>query len=501
MLPIALLISILGFVTLVVGLRGRVAQRGVFCRKCRFDLAGIKLDTSQAICPECGRSVGKHGTTRLIRRAKRKGVLVVGITICLLGFGLATIHFTGKSASMYAVMPDRVVLMASQWGSDEALDELLVRLSSANQTQKWLWDESIRHALEFQADTTLKWDPRRGEVVSLAWRSNRLNEKQIAQFVRNGIVSEVVMRDRYRVGDQLIRGDVIFAQTRLKVLTLYRTGFMHHLSITRVGGIFQGEEWQTMAGGSARMELMLPPRAGGAGVLLGSSISVPPEIEQLMQPGDEFEVFIEFMSELKHMSDGSIIETLPTRFTHMIAVLESDDLLVDVHDDPSIVQSVRTNCTITPFFGIKQGISSTQLKPVAQSSIIFTNLLHGVAGRVYLRNHTDGELFEAGWLTQNGLTNLKPGREQRVAHAITLLINEWEEDQYEAFQRVTRDGAVDVVFKSDPDVAALNPRLTGIIDVDMEFIGVPLMWFETKGELHEAEQQAKSIPASEPDGG
>ena len=50
MLAIGLTLLVAAIILLLLALRGRTIARGRFCRKCRFDLAGL---TAPAACPEC----------------------------------------------------------------------------------------------------------------------------------------------------------------------------------------------------------------------------------------------------------------------------------------------------------------------------------------------------------------------------------------------------------------------------------------------------------------
>ncbi|MEZ6164341.1 MAG: zinc ribbon domain-containing protein [Phycisphaerales bacterium] len=143
MLIVSLILILIGLALLVLAMRGRIVARGSFCRACGFDLHGLMADDEASKCPECGREVGKPGTTRAIRKARSRRLLVVSIVLLLIGSGLSVMHFSGNASSFYSAMPHRIVLSASKWGDDDAIDELIARLSPKQQTPEWVWEDAI----------------------------------------------------------------------------------------------------------------------------------------------------------------------------------------------------------------------------------------------------------------------------------------------------------------------------------------------------------------------
>ena len=75
---------VLGVLTIVVGMRGRLNEHPV-CRKCGFDLFGTLPD--RGTCPECGADLGNAGSVRVGERRRRPRVVAGGVLI--LGMGLA----------------------------------------------------------------------------------------------------------------------------------------------------------------------------------------------------------------------------------------------------------------------------------------------------------------------------------------------------------------------------------------------------------------------------
>lgn len=113
-----------------IGLRGRVTQRGRFCRWCRFDLAGIDTDDPGARCTECGRPVNSPEARRSTLRIPRRWPIIAAAVILLLYGGVGAIVLSGSAPAVLARMPSGIVLASARWRNDAALDELMRRLGA-----------------------------------------------------------------------------------------------------------------------------------------------------------------------------------------------------------------------------------------------------------------------------------------------------------------------------------------------------------------------------------
>ena len=67
------------------GLTGPFISTPSVCAKCRYDLVG--LGDAAAICPECGASLLRRGAVRTRQRRRRRGSLLIGLTLLLVGVG------------------------------------------------------------------------------------------------------------------------------------------------------------------------------------------------------------------------------------------------------------------------------------------------------------------------------------------------------------------------------------------------------------------------------
>ncbi|CAN0595514.1 unnamed protein product, partial [Laminaria digitata] len=175
-------------------------------------------------------------------------------------------------------------------------------------------------------------------------------------------------------------------------------------------------------------------------------------------------------------SDASEIPMEPIRFTQRVTVVGSDEPIVEVVRDPISAKQLLEGTSISPILGLRTDAPDRQAYDDAGGfSLNFTQRPRAIAGTLSLRHHLGGELFEATTLnvvatperTGQGIWNFMSG------HSISIDPNDHERNAM--YQRVTRDGVVDVIFRTDPQAASMNPKITQIVDVDMIFPGVPVV--------------------------
>ena len=481
MIFIAIILVLIALLLLVIGLRGRIVGRGVFCRGCGFDLEGIDHHKTDSLCPECGRSVADPGATRAIRRAKRKGMLVVGMILCVQGIGLAGVQLSGNSASLYAVMPDRVVLKASQWGDNDAIDELIVRLNPKSKPAEWVWEEAIDAALAYQADESQKWKPQWGEVFSLAMQGNRLSDAQIAKMIRNGIQIDVWLRDKIRPGDSYVGYLCEQRSKRLSALARYDTGFMLRVGMSSGGMIEDAVENPNVNnGGASSGTSFIFNTSGPTGMMAtGSGVMLPKSLRSKLQVGDTFEVYMDVQITLRSTTVDREIKAEPFRFTQRVEVVGEDEQIVDVIQDPTAARQFIEGLQIEPIMAMSaEKVMRGMQREVANSSVVFSAKPRSVSGTLYLRHHTDGELFEASRIVTDARPvdpNQNPTAQFRHSYQISVQIDEDDLARREAFNRVVHDGVVDVVFLTDPSPAETNPKIDEVVDLQLVFVGVPVI--------------------------
>jgi hypothetical protein len=503
MLFIACAVLLISLALLVLGWRGRVSGRGVYCRSCRFDLGGIDISLDDARCPECGRSISSTHAPRSVVRSKCRPMIVSGCVVFLLGAGLAAMSVGSNAAKIYGVMPDRLVLSATEWGSSDALDELLTRLGSQEGANPWVWDAAIEQALALQEETSRAWDPRWGEVIALAWQGQHLSDEQMIRFAVNGAPIQVWLRDRIRIGDAYVSYLIEQRNTRASGLNRMQTGFMLSISTLQSGIITDGVEIPNRygGGGSSSSSFAISRFGSSGSSSSGSGVMIPSPQREQLRSGDEFTVYMDVQLTLRSQTDDYEIKAEPVRFEQRVRVVGEDEPIVRVIDDPLAAKQVREGLSIEPFIGLTlDSIDRYQGQEHVSSQLTFTAKPRAVAGKLYFRHHIDGELFEAGSFSTTAHVidlNQTPVPQISHMHQVQVRIDQDDPERMEAFERITRDGVVDVILRTDPSAAESNARLTEIVDMECEFVGVPVLIVGTNAERYSARPEAMKIIATE----
>lgn len=481
MLIVSLILIPIGLVLLVLAMRGRVVARGTFCRACGFDLHGLGSDQESSKCPECGRAVGQPGTTRAIRRSKSRRLTVVSIVLLLIGVGLSAVHFSGNASSFYAAMPHRVVLSASKWGDDTAIDELIVRLGPKKQTPEWVWEDAIGLAMAHQQDERQQWKPRWGEVLSLAIQANLLSDEQLASVVRNGTRIDVWLRSKIRPGDSYVGYLCETRSKRISAMTRVDTGYMLDVEILDGGVVENGVEVSNgIGGGSSSATSFIFNTSGPTGMMAtGSRFMLPASMRKNLKVGDSFEVYMDVQIKLRARTADRVIQAEPFRFTQQVTVVGEEEPIVTAFQDPIAAKQIREGMSIEPLMALnsEKVMMGTQSE-VATSTLILTAKPKSISGTLYLRHHLDGELFEGPTVTSIATPidpNQNPPASIRHSHQLSFYIKEDDLERREAFNRVIRDGVVDVVFLTDPSVSESNPKIDEVVDLRLVFVGVSVI--------------------------
>lgn len=491
MLPIALLIAIFGFamlalVLIALGVRGRVSQRGQFCRRCRFDLVGIDLGASGARCTECGRTITDPAARRSTLRARRRGPIIVGAIILLLYVGIGAIVLSGSAPAVMAKMPNQVVLSSAQWGSDAALDELVLRLSRAPTLADAYWSQAIEHAMTLQADQSKAWDPRWGEVLAQAWVADRLSPEQIRAYVTNGQQVEVYIRDRMHADMKFIGVSTTFTFDRITAVNPVQTGLNieRAMSSSGINGVIVRG-----TGAMMRSQFNIPSSGFGGSTGVTNSIPISVNVSDWLSPGDQIRVFIEFSYTLKDEAGDLVTHAGPIRFEQTVTILEPDEPIVRVIEDPAAAKQIIGGCEIDPIVALNpEARSMSQKNTHGEFTIYFTAPSKAIAGTLNLRTE-DGEEVEANPLSLAAATSTMG------IGGMTIFAREDEPERLRIIEQIVAAGHVDVVFRTDPTKAENNPKIDEVVNLEMIFRDVPVLSFDTQVEMDQTRYSQPRVAA------
>ncbi len=195
MLPTALILTGLGVLMLLLALRGRVTARGLFCRRCKFDLAGLDPARDNPTCPECGRDLTQPRSTRTTLRRIHRPALAAAI-LCVL---FATPLFLTQSAAVRAWLvtraPDPALAWLERLDLEGADAEIIARLADPLKHRTAFLDR-IDRAIDRVLTDKLNAPANDRAVVLTALRNTQLSEAQAARFLEAVIDARIAIRDK-----------------------------------------------------------------------------------------------------------------------------------------------------------------------------------------------------------------------------------------------------------------------------------------------------------------
>jgi len=478
MLLLALLVLIVSILITSLAWRGRVSERGVFCRRCRFDLQGTDLEHEQPNCPECGSDVGDASAQRETLRAKSKPWLVAGALLMLLGLSGLYISFFVKNSTIYTYMPDRIVLSLAERGTDEAIDETIRRLSTPGEFSDVQRERLYDHALLVQEDRTLTWDLRWGQVLLDAISTQTLNDKQLSAFVTNGYRYEVILRDRIRQGDETTPWAM--RTTGDRVMTPFGgvMPYQHSVSISAWGIVGQEpiREFELPRGARTMVLQGSEPsghwhRSSFQGAVAFSNADI----------GTEVELFIDYRVRLLDPNRNEPVFDETTRQFSTIQIIAQTDAVVDSVQLGSREAQLIDAITISPVGTTKfpnSGESGYRVD-LALIHMLSSELPAPIAMRVYLRIGDDElEVGSVASITQPG-GNYGHQISWRVSENDTAALN----TALIKHTKLLDVEAVDLIMRPEPDTAIGNPEITEVLDVSLIFRDIPVRVLADRDEL------------------
>ena len=475
LLLLASIILCFSLMLFTLGLRGRVTQRGQFCRRCRFDLAGIGLDDPGARCPECGRALsGAKGRRTVLRRRSRLALSIAAL-LMLVSAIVAGISISGRAAVVYAHMPERIVLNAALWGSDPALDELISRSSKKDALSDGAWEVAIGYALTLQGDESRVWNPRWGEVLYLGATGGQLSDEQLGRYISKLDRVEVELRSRVLAGTARLPMTISFVSNRGNAITGGSLGLLRMLRITRAG--VEGHEREADPDGSFH-EIRLDPRVQSNLGMMSMGMSPNIKITKGSQPpqaGETLPVIVEYTISIAHTEGEEPFYEWSGRFEQTIEVLPIDSEIVE-RAQPIGGSAAASRYFTIPDIAVTQplpeGLSKTASEMIAMFAFQKHQCPMSVAYRVFLRSDAGEEIEidqvvserSPGVLSGTSvMMYLRPGKDTQNARLLR------------AAQIMLDQGHATLVMRVDPDLAIDTPGIDRVMDLDLIFDDVPVV--------------------------
>ena len=194
----------LGVALMFVGVRGRRVGDDPHCRKCGFNLRGRPDDSTR--CAECGADVDAE-TRHAHRPARRRRgkILAFGLIVTLASAGAVGWlgYQRGKTYEWVRIKPTAWVLRdlgsADRTVGVQAQRELLRRINDKSFAQAKV-DRIVDHALARQADRSVGWDRRFGELIERAALVGRVDDERARRYLTQGIEVKLRAKAKLRRG-------------------------------------------------------------------------------------------------------------------------------------------------------------------------------------------------------------------------------------------------------------------------------------------------------------
>lgn len=464
---LALLIALF---TIAIGWRGRLIERGVFCKSCSFDLQGIMITDSGSRCPECGTDVHDQSARRNARRQVARVWIIAGGMLAMMGLGGMYVAIFVTNTTIYTHLPSPIVLSLAEQGYSDAIDEAIARWMKPGELSHDQHAHLIQHTLDIQADTTLNWDPRWGELLRIAIQSRQLTNDQLIAFVLNGYTYRVALPEKIRQGEDQVAWTLITDADRVRStwggVLPYKLG----VKITSWG-----------VEGESPIAEFEPPRYTPALVLQGPEPNrdwVRSYFRGAHQftnapAGTEIEIFVEYRVRLLDPDQSEPIMDRVFRQGHTIKIVGEQDEIVTRNRDALVAGQVLEALSLTPMYiadDLKLGENKHQLV-IAQTTMHTRELPVPIAMRVTIRiDDEEIELDRFSVKTQEG---------SGVGELLTWRIMPPDQSAIDAakpyYARLLDAVQVDVVMRPDSEFARENPEITEIADVALIFRDVPVL--------------------------
>ncbi|MCG3123299.1 MAG: hypothetical protein GIKADHBN_01711 [Phycisphaerales bacterium] len=186
-----------GLLLVMAGRRGRRIDDHPLCRRCGFDLIGVKgvgegPGQVTPACPECGRDVSARRALRFGNRLPGRRLIASGAAASLVGVvALAGVAYSlTRGTAWYDIMPTwaLVVIIDSSSPAQQrpALAELAQRVSD-QEASGWPVRRAVARALAVQADPAAPWLAEWGDLVEAAWHGAIVAPAEYRRFLATGV--------------------------------------------------------------------------------------------------------------------------------------------------------------------------------------------------------------------------------------------------------------------------------------------------------------------------
>jgi hypothetical protein len=476
MLILASILVAAGLVLAAIAIRGRVVARGRFCRGCKFDLAGLG---NSETCPECGRDVTLPNATRPARRRNRWAMLIAAVLLTVSGTGMAAATQFPRGLAFYDKLPNWAIIHLDWLGVDEARTVISYRSQDPKTFSESQWQTLLRRGLAHQADPTVPWDPRWGDVLGRGFIAERMTKAQMAAYIGRAFVADVQIRDRATVDHRWIGYAAQFDHGRVHMSTglvgsgpanAMQTPYVLRHRVVRAGLADLHEPDRTgNAGYRGRLQI---PWSGAGGDLGGVSHVIPMRGVNSDNPPEHVLAFVETQIEIDDAASGSNVLTLePVRHEQRVRLLPTGSAIVGIVRDNISARTIADTAGVGPLLVHPVEASEDEAaRSEVHCELRIGSPMHAIAGRLYAVS-ADGREAEIGSFSARPDGVLVRG----MGRAFWNEPHDPEEmDRYARSLDWLDRGLIDLVFRTDPAEALDDATVDEIVEITLWFRNIPV---------------------------
>jgi len=423
--------------------------------------------------------------------------LIIASILFLAGWAGVWAGTTGKTGSMIAAMPDPIVHRLTDLGVDEALDELVVRVSKVPSTMsKASWNRAIEQGLAFQADMTLAWDPRWGEVLFQGLVQSQMSDDQLEWYFVNAHEIKLTVRDRVHSGADGFGYMLEWDFDRSKMLTGGTTPYQLLDHVTAYG--VKGEEplWTSEPNIRARYALWLGPYGSGQTSMRTSTWKMQDYFAK--DPGSTVDVYLDYSITLVPVGDTEPVFEHTVRKGFVVHIVENDEPIVRTKRNEEAALLIMESMQIAPIRIMKQLEEPAKayfyrniLRMMLESQVPF----YPYSLQVFLL--IDGQEIRAG-----NISGSSTGDAYRAN--VSWAVKPWDTEGLETARRVHRNlietKSAKIIIRTNAALVENIPGIEEVLGVDFMFENVPIEIVETSRELNTPIRdgaQGKAVPIAD----
>ena len=505
MLILSLSLLFLSIALLTWGIWGRVAARGVYCRACRFDLEGIDRTQEDVRCPECGKDISSELATRSTLRKRKWGMLVAGILFFMLAGTLLGIAASNNTARVMAALPDRVVLTMHRIGFDAAFTEIATnRLVRKEPLSDEAWDDLIEAAMAHQADASVQWDPRHGEVLVNAAIDQRLTDTQLASYLRAAIDAAVEFPEAIRHGTTMV-GFHLKHSTSTRISAVNRYGSINigdsTLSVqTRMTelAIIEPEYFQQVNQQSGGMFIVPQSNLGTSSGGQDGRLNLSEFDWDQVSPESEIQLAVTYEIRVHSRGPEKVFTSWTAKDVGSIKVLPEHAELVKLNKDPEIIEHFNSNPSVRlkPIYIVPedQRWSYGSVVIPAESDFVYSGMPVSLAGDLYVLHDGQETRFSGVKGTPSG-----PGGIGLLSLSWAVQIEDGVDE--ELLQSWLDAGEVTVEYRPNPAIAESTHDIREILGIPVRFDSVQVTDTKPKNTgftVEPGEDECVGRPITEP---